>query len=169
MYMNLFSAIEDSFKQLTEVIDKLSNEAYCQNLNNLSGASIGQHARHIIEMYECLLNGYESGVVCYDDRNRDLEIETNKEAAKTRIAKILSSFRQANKEIELKISYCNHEENQISLTSNYFRELVYNLEHAVHHKALIKTGLIEVSINDIPENLGVASSTIRYREQQCAQ
>lgn len=169
MYMNLFSAIEDSFKQLTEVLDKLSNEAFCKNLHNLSGASIGQHARHIIEMYECLLNGYESGVVCYDDRNRDLDIETNKEAAKKRIANILSSFGQANKELELKISYSNEIENQIILISNYFRELAYNLEHTVHHQALIKAGLIEVSVKDIPENFGVASSTIRFREKHCAQ
>lgn len=169
MPVNLFSAVEVSFNQLSDVLNMLSDEAYCKNLKTLSGSTIGQHTRHIIEMYECLLKEYETGIVCYDDRNRDLYIETNKEIAKEKIAKILSSFRNSNKEIELKISFGNHEEDQISITSNYFRELLYNLEHAVHHKALIKAGLIEIQVNDIPENFGVASSTIRHREQQCAQ
>jgi hypothetical protein len=169
MLINLFSAIDDSFNQLTEVIDKLSDEAYCKKLNTLSGSSIGQHTRHIIEMYECLVNEYESGVVCYDDRKRDVEIETQKEMAKNKIAQIRSAFKLENKEIKLRISYGINNATDIILPSNYFRELVYNLEHAVHHNALIKAGLTECIEVDIPENFGIASSTIKHRKQQCAQ
>jgi hypothetical protein len=120
-------------------------------------------------MYECLVNEYESGVVCYDDRKRDVEIETQKEMAKNKIAQIISAFKLENKEIKLRISYGINNETDIILPSNYFRELVYNLEHAVHHNALIKAGLTECIEVDIPENFGLASSTIKHRKQQCAQ
>jgi hypothetical protein len=47
------------------------------------------------------------------------------------------------------------------------RELVYNIEHAIHHMALIKIGLrAEFSSVIIPDSFGVASSTLRYDQSR---
>jgi hypothetical protein len=47
--------------------------------------------------------------------------------------------------------------------------LVYNIEHAVHHMAIMKIGIREVAdyIN-LPDNFGIAVSTLRYRETMMA-
>ena len=46
------------------------------------------------------------------------------------------------------------------------RELIYNIEHAIHHMAMIKIGLKVLAPElHLPENFGVAPSTIRYRHQ----
>ena len=51
--------------------------------------------------------------------------------------------------------------------SNLDRELVYNIEHAIHHMALIKIGIKEVAPQlQLPEGFGVANSTIRHKKQQ---
>jgi hypoxanthine-guanine phosphoribosyltransferase len=49
-----------------------------------------------------------------------------------------------------------------------FRELLYNLEHCIHHQALIKVVVLQSSTVFVNDNFGVASSTIEYRNR-CAQ
>lgn len=54
------------------------------------------------------------------------------------------------------------------IQSNYYRELLYNLEHCVHHQALIKVAVLQFENILIDDNFGVARSTIEYRKQ-CVQ
>lgn len=163
--MQLLRAIKDSFTQLSTVIDQLSQEQYSIPSQNLSNATIGQHTRHIIEMYQCLINGYETGLVSYDHRKRDVLIETDKAVAKRLLVEILQTCDCPNKELELVAVYGDSSATQLKLTTNYYRELVYNLEHTVHHMALIRVGLKELNSINITQSFGVASSTIRFREQ----
>ncbi|MBK8086886.1 MAG: DinB family protein [Chitinophagaceae bacterium] len=166
--MELFSAIKKSFEQLNEVLACLSEQQYISPSENLSNATIGQHMRHIIELYQCLMSGYDAGIVCYDHRKRDIAIETNKDLAGELLAEILSSVNRQNKELQLESWHGDADPSMISLHTNYYRELMYNLEHSVHHMALIRVGLKELSTEPVSENFGIASSTIRYK-QQCAQ
>jgi hypothetical protein len=41
------------------------------------------------------------------------------------------------------------------------------MEHAIHHMALIRVGLEEQGIPDIPPHFGVAPSTVRH-QASCA-
>jgi hypothetical protein len=52
--------------------------------------------------------------------------------------------------------------------TNFQRELVYNLEHTVHHMALLRIAVNQVSSIPLPEDFGIAMSTIKYRKA-CAQ
>lgn len=54
------------------------------------------------------------------------------------------------------------------IQSNYYRELLYNLEHCIHHQALIKVAVLQFENVLLNENFGVARSTIEYRKQ-CVQ
>ena len=50
------------------------------------------------------------------------------------------------------------------MKSSFYRELSYNIEHAIHHMALLKVAVKQtLTYISLPENFGVASSTIRYR------
>jgi len=166
--MQIFSSIKESFDQLNDALDYLTEQQYSSVSENLSNSTIGQHMRHIIELYQCLLNGYEDGVVCYDNRKRDAAIETNKELAKQLLADILLAINRDNKEMNLESWHGGKEPSVVILATNYYRELMYNLEHSVHHMALIRVGLKEFSAEYISEKFGFASSTIRH-QQQCAQ
>lgn len=162
--MSLFSSIKESFTQLNVALEQVTDEEYVQPSQNLSNATIGQHTRHIIEMYQCLLNGYDTGLVCYDHRKRDMAIETNKEFAKQLLVDIASQSNQPNKELELTAIYGDATAEELKVNTNYYRELAYNLEHTIHHMALIKVGLKELNKSYVSENFGVASSTTRYRQ-----
>jgi hypothetical protein len=166
--MMLKQPIQHVFVQLSETLNQLSNEEYVQPSQILLNATIGQHVRHIIELFQCLEKGYSEGIVNYEKRKRDYQIETNKELAASLLKEIYHNIERSNKEIILEAEdYCDSMQ-IVSIPSNYYRELAYNLEHTIHHMALIRVGIHEVSSVELPDEFGVAYSTVKYR-QQCAQ
>ena len=166
--MHLQQAIKNTFVQLNESISQLSNEQYIKPSNVLFNATIGQHVRHIIELFLCLDKGYDTGIVNYEKRKRDYTIETNKQLALEVLHKIAVDIDKADKKLLLEASYDELSDEFILIETNYFREVIYNLEHTVHHMALIRVGITEVSQVTLPEGYGVASSTLKYRNA-CAQ
>ena len=166
--MILTQPIQHVFVQLSETLNQLTDEQYTQPSNILMNATIGQHVRHIIELFQCLEKGYGTGLVNYEKRKRDYKIETEKELAINLLKDIYRNIEKPNKEIIMEAEdYCETIET-VAIPSNYFRELAYNLEHTIHHMALIRVGVNEVSKIELPGEFGVAYSTIKYR-QQCAQ
>src|SRR5918997_1871622 len=143
--MQLQQAVNNVFVQLSGTLDQLSQEQYVQPCKTVFNATIGQHVRHIIELFQCLESGYGSGLVNYEKRKRDLRIETNKA-------------------LKLEACYDKHDTEPLTLDTNFYREVAYNLEHTIHHMALIRVGITEVSDIELPEEFGVASSTINYRQ-----
>ena len=166
--MQLQVAVNNVFVQLAETLNQLSQQEYVQPCSTLFKNTIGQHVRHIIELFQCLEAGYDKGLVNYEKRKRDLEIETNKEFASQLLQDIFQNLSRENKELVLEACYDEHSPKPITISTNYHREIAYNLEHTIHHMALIRVGINEVSTIELPEDFGVASSTVKFRKQ-CAQ
>lgn len=166
--MQLTNAIKNVFVQLSDSLNQISDEQYTAPNKVLFNATIGQHVRHIIELFIELENGYECGIVNYEKRKRDYKIENDKAFAAMWLDKIYNGLEKANKSLLLQSNYDESSNELISVETNYVREVVYNLEHTVHHMALIRVGINEVSNLTLPASYGVASSTIKYR-QACAQ
>ncbi len=166
--MQLQQSIQNVFAQITESVEQLSGEQYNQPSKILFGASIGQHVRHIIELFICLENGYSTGAVNYENRKRDYSIETDKNLAISLLKSIYLTLNKKNKDLVLEASYSDDTAETFDIPTNYFREIVYNLEHTVHHMALIRVGITEVANIQLPDGFGIASSTLKYRKA-CAQ
>jgi len=166
--MQLQHSIQNVFVQISESLEQLTCEQYSKPSKILFGATIGQHVRHIIELFICLDNGYSTGIVNYDKRKRDYAIETDKNFAGSLLKSIYLTLDKENKDLVLETSFDEHSNQSINIKTNYYREIAYNLEHTVHHMALIRVGITEVSNIEVPNSFGVASSTIKYR-QACAQ
>jgi len=160
--------IQQVLAQLSETLNQLSNEEYIRSSRILLNATIGQHVRHIIELFQCLEKGYDEGIVNYEKRKRDYQIETNKELAAASLKTVYQNMERPNKEIILEAEDYYDTMEIVSIPSNYYRELAYNLEHTIHHMALIRVGVNEVSSVKLPGEFGIAYSTVKYRNQ-CAQ
>ena len=161
----LLQSIQYTLGGLSDLLTQLSPEQYTQPCQNLSGATIGEHTRHIIELFQCLQSQYESGIVNYELRQRDYAIQTEITAAQNAIDQILDALQKPEKNLELQQTLCGQ---KMSIPTNYHRELVYNLEHCIHHQALIKVALLPLENISIAAHFGVAPSTLEYRKQ-CAQ
>lgn len=141
----------------------LSGDDYSQPLEILHSNSIGKHVRHVVEFFECLDFGNTSLVVDYDDRKRNLLLENNTEYALNRIGEIQESIAgYEEKMLTLNVDYGHGK--QIVYTTLY-RELVYNIEHCVHHLAILKIG-IEMHFPHVKldSDLGVAYSTQQFQK-----
>jgi len=166
--MELANAVNNVFLQLEQVILQVSDEEYSKPCTTLFKNTIGQHVRHIIELFQCLENGYEAAIVNYEKRNRDKRIETDRHFARQLLSDIYQGLERSDKQLTLEASYDDLSSIPIRINTNYFREIAYNLEHTIHHMALIRVGLAEVTNLQLPENFGVASSTVKYKKE-CAQ
>ncbi len=160
-----FYSIKNSLIELKDVLHQLSNEAFVEPIPSLSNATIGQHTRHIIELYQAVLTAYNTGILNYDDRERNKTIQENKNIALITIDEIVDKIEKEDKKLIMKHSISNVVTN---IETNYFREVLYNLEHCIHHQALIKVGLLSFKDIAISETFGVAPSTIEFRKT-CAQ
>jgi len=157
--------------QLSDAIEQLSEAEFIHPSDTLSGSSIGQHLRHTLEFFVCLEQGFGKGVINYDKRAHDKLIETDKEEALLAIDRIRKFiFKQTqDKPLSLEVGYDLNSDENVSIQTNYFRELTYNIEHAVHHMAIIKIGIREVAPHtSISPDFGVAASTLRYRGEVIA-
>lgn len=154
--------------QLKDVINQLGETAYSETLDVFSGASIGQHTRHILEFYLCLLQQKNKGDICYDKRERNLALETDIQVTTATINLLIDNLKLVTEDTPVTLS-CELQGESIITPSSVSRELLYALEHAVHHMAIIKIGLLlNCPTLTIPQNFGVADSTVQYRNQ-CAQ
>jgi len=156
---------QNLLEELKQVINQLDIQTYSISLELLSGSTIGQHTRHILEFYQCFIEGLSSGEVDYDLRKRNMLIETSPNYACEIIDIINKSMVECNDQ-KILLKYSNDDEFQF-ISSNVERELVYNIEHAIHHMAIIK---IAIKNNfpaiKLPENFGVAPSTVKYHNQR---
>lgn len=152
---------------LLQLLNLLSDVQYTQPLKELKCSTIGKHVRHIIEFYLQLLTN--ENFISYDARNRDLNLENFTSSASERIISILDTLSQITEDKNLSLD-CSITlgENQ---TINTFlsRELLYTLDHTIHHLAIIKIGL-EFSLQiKIADHIGVAPSTLQHIKNTCAQ
>lgn len=166
--MMMQTAVQYILNQLRDSLQQLTDEEYRRPLDILSQASVGEHVRHTIEMFQCLESGYESGRVNYENRPRDIRIETDSSFAAGLLAQIGQQIDRPDKVLQMENCFGEHGSEAVTVPTNYLREVAYNLEHAIHHMALIKVGLQQIGSVTIPEAYGVAASTLKYR-QACAQ
>ncbi len=153
--------------QIFALTDQLSDAEYCAELELLNGNSIGKHVRHVIEFFELLVSGASQGLINYDKRKHTPVYETETGATLQKIQELIQGIEGIShgKEVLLEVSYGKTDEDSTQIKSSLDRELAYNIEHAIHHMAIIKIAIQTVFPNvKLAENFGVAYSTIRYQK-----
>ena len=165
--MNLTQACLNILSQLNDLVKGIDQDDFVKPSAALSHSTIGQHLRHTLEFFICFEQGYAQGLINYDKRGHDKLIESDKFIALSTLARIAEFIQNlnSNKSLKLEVGYDLAADDFISIETNAVRELVYNIEHAVHHMAIMKIGVREVApyIN-LPFDFGVAASTVRYKE-----
>ena len=165
--MQLSHACNIMLNPSADILQQVEDRDFSKPSEALSKSTIGQHTRHTLEFFICLEEGFAKGVVNYDKRAHDKLIESDKFIALNAINRI-RDFVMAQKTdmpLKLEVGYDRDNDNCVTIETNYLRELTYNIEHAVHHMAIMKIGIREVAPYVIlPADFGIAVSTIRHKE-----
>lgn len=157
----VFENLHQQMQRLGQLLEHLPADAYTTSIRHLSMSTIGGHTRHTLEMMDCALQGHASGKIDYINRVRNLSLETDITFALQRLKSICVQLEKPD--VPLRVLVENPMDNrQMEVNTTYFREINFLTDHAVHHMALIKVGLIELGI-PFDDTFGIAHSTLRYR------
>lgn len=165
--MQLKATARTILSQIFDLIHQLSEAEYTSELDLLNGNTIGKHVRHIIEFFDLLVSGSYEGIINYDKREHAKLFEEDTHATISKIRELLNKIDQMNFErnVYLEVSYSKTDDDLVKIKSSLERELAYNIEHAIHHMAIIKIAIQTVFPKiRVSENFGVAYSTVRYQK-----
>lgn len=158
----------DLLDQLKVILKQLTDEQLARPIEALSGSSIGGHVRHSLEFFLCLLDAAASGMINYDHRKHDPYVERDVKLALNILEEVQSRMNACHHDhpLLMQVNYELYESESLTIHSSVHRELAYNIEHTLHHMALIKVGLANFPQVQLPVHFGIASSTVRFQKSR---
>ena len=133
--------------------------------------SIGAHLRHCFDHQAALVRGLAAGLIDYDARDRDPELERCPEkfiAAMEATLGTLATLPAKSMELPLAIRTTAAEgEPPVEIRTTLGRELSFLSSHNIHHLAIVRMLAGTMGL-EIPKDFGVAYSTQAYWSRQSA-
>ncbi len=157
MENNLYNQVKTHLYELQKLIVHMSDEAYVYT-DQLNDASVGKHIRHTLEIFDLLVAQYDSGVINYEKRQRDAQLELDRDFASQKVTELITSLRRPDKLLILEFEDCQ-------VNTSYHRELLYQLEHIIHHNAILVPLLRQQKELQVSSTFGFAPSTIRHQQK----
>ena len=161
-------------RQALGLLEQLDDVVYSATAPGFAPHRAGSHLRHVLEFYQCFLEGLDSSHIDYDSRRRDEAIERSRDTASMAIRSIIHAFETCRGLREERIVWVRIEDAETTgvrdsyMESSVSRELQVLSSHTVHHFALIAMTLRAHGIQMDPD-FGMAPSTLRYLTSKAAE
>ena len=156
---------------LTLLFD-LDDHRYSQGGGAPFNASIGQHYRHVIEHFQSLTRGLQSGEINYDARERNVRLQSEVTYGSIATCDTLRVLRRYTDEtlarectVTNSVGYSSSQPS--SFESNVGRELAYCAGHAIHHYAIIWLICHQIGVT-VPAEFGFAPATLKHMSSLAA-
>jgi len=150
--------------ELSTVIERTSDLDYVAKPPGGVSGSIGAHVRHCLDHVHAVLDRMPDGTMSYDHRRRHPMLEecrhvavTALEAAVERLEQVTTRAQDAPVVLETQV---DREGGRVQVVSSMARELVFVLQHTIHHQALVALLLAGRGV-PVPLTFGYAPSTPR--------
>ena len=151
------TALEDGL----EFVQLLSVEKFTQNCEPAFQSNIGVHFRHLVEHYICFLDQWQTGIVRYDQRCRDLRLEIDLSYTEKTIVSLCNKLNHLDISSRPTSLQITDQPFSQAIESGLERELLFLLSHTVHHYAIIAA--MARILGTVPKDgFGVAIATQAY-------
>ncbi|NGN97521.1 DinB family protein [Grimontia sp. S25] len=152
----------DVAAQALELLHQLSDDQYQFVATPYLQSSIGQHMRHILDVFHAA----SAQDIDYDVRRRAHPVETDRKIAMSewrQLCEWLESLSEADMDSAINVRHEVSLNRQAAATSasTLGRELAFVSSHAVHHFALIRVSLSAQKIS-VAETFGLAPATLSH-------
>jgi hypothetical protein len=160
--------------QALRLLERLDDTVYSNMAPGFAPHRAGAHLRHILEFYQCFLEGMNSSHIDYDSRRRDEAIEYSRHTAATAISSIIRALQTRAEVREERIVWVRMEDadgngvRDCFMESSISRELQVLSSHTTHHFALIAMTLRAHGVQMDP-HFGMAPSTLRHQASKTAE
>lgn len=170
---NALAVIEGSLEIIGQgeaLLCSISDEQYCFRPSSHMTSTIGEHIRHIIDLFISVREASTSNLIDYDIRNRGASVETARGEALALFSHLKEwvgsiSADSLTKSVKIKsevsLSVCR----SVEFDSTYSRELAFAGMHMVHHIALIRV-LASLQGIVVDKNFGLAPATATFRREE---
>ena len=164
-------------KQGTYLLLRLTDEQYNTSIETYACSSIGQHFRHILDMYQAVIPALAEArpslgitmVIDYDTRRRGASVETQRQSAIAEIGTIKQHIDRRVAPlclpVDIKTEVCIESTQYSLIPSNLARELAFISAHAIHHFALIKV-IAKMLGAAVDESVGLAPASATFQRAQ---
>jgi hypothetical protein len=159
----IFLQLSQQLQSLSRLLLNLTNEQFTKKVAHLGNSSIGGHTRHVIELLQCAIEGYSTGKVDYVNRKRNLVLETDRMFAQSVLHQLDGRMKVPDRKLNLVVEQIEDAIELTNVSTTYYREVVYNTEHTIHHLALIKVAIVDMKLDIVDNDFGMAYSTIKYQ------
>lgn len=159
----LITANTETLEQVLSLIDAAHGAAYIDVAEGMT-SSLGCHVRHVLDHYSALQLGVTTGEINYDKRSRDSVIETDAEQAKEKVYSLITWLNEnitTDVHLKMKTEISATKQETITIDSSLQRELIYLLNHTVHHMAQVTLALRIMGIT-INGQIGIAPATLTH-------
>ncbi len=158
----LIEANIEAIDQALELIRSISDDQYRDRVNGRSQP--GAHIRHILDHYQSLRDGCCSGTTDYDCRRRQSAVETERSIAVQELVgtkQWLESLELVSNRVSVKSEISLGACCSVTIDSDTQRELLYVLNHTVHHIAYVSL-LLQFNGVSVSETMGMAPATASH-------
>lgn len=169
----MLSSQREIVEQARAYLRSVTERNYVQVIRPQHQSSAGAHMRHILDHYQALMTGAETGLVDYDARHRGDRCEQDPRSALLRLDDVEQWLRafdsaQGERSVRVRTEISVSAQRVVTVQSTLARELVFVGSHAVHHYAMIgQISLLQGRTLDV--SFGVAPATASFlRDQACA-
>ncbi|GAA5992264.1 hypothetical protein JCM11641_002725 [Rhodosporidiobolus odoratus] len=185
----LYLVARHFLRQAVDLLRIVSNDDLLTQQSKLSpGSTVGKHLRHLADHYAALFASLEAAgaPTCpsssspsstnralhlnYDNRKRNVAAENSHPAAVEqferlleRLERLTESGKGIDPEREVRLEAVTPV--RVEVGSTFARELWFASFHAVHHFALIRVIVCGELGQEVPEDFGVAPSTLKHRDE----
>lgn len=162
----------EAIEQCLSLTDRISPEAYTCLDATVVVSSIGEHFRHILDIYRAITRALDTDIrlIDYDVRRRGHLCETEPDIAGEEFRTLLYRLNSFNEEhllvpVTVKTEVSLKETESTTLSSTLLRELIFTSSHTVHHLAIISI-VAKLQNLYVDANLGIAPATATFIRAQ---
>ena len=160
----------ESLDQMIEFIKGLSDESYKTAPKPLFDSSIGQHLRHILDVYMAIINADDFEKINYDIRRRGLALETVRTEGLIELNVVRHWLVNLDEDslilpttVHTEVSVCSEQPAQ--MVSSIGRELCFASSHLTHHLAIM-AAVAKFLGHKVSAEVGVAPTTATFLRSQ---